>query len=225
MPASDRRKADSPEGVNPSRHKGRFITLEGGEGAGKSTQAIRLAGQLAASGLPVLRTREPGGAPGAERLRAMLLHQGPWDGVTEMMLHFAARREHVARTLRPALEAGIWVVCDRFADSTLAYQCFGQGVPRAVWEKLAEVTLEGLRPDLTLVLDMAPEAGMARAEARGDTNRYEALGLGFHQRVHQGFLAVAEAEPQRCALVDAGAPPESVAAEIWKLVRGRLAVS
>ena len=116
---------------------GRFITLEGGEGAGKSTQARRLADALAAEGLPVSRTREPGGAPGAEAVRQVLLGCGPWDGVAECMLHFAARREHVARSIRPALAAGIWVVSDRFAESTLAYQCFGQGVPRATFDALA----------------------------------------------------------------------------------------
>src|SRR5215213_11468455 len=136
--------------------RGRFITLEGGEGAGKSTQARLLAERLAARGVPVLLTREPGGAPGAEAVRGVLLGAGPWDGVAETMLHFAARREHVARSIRPALDAGMWVVCDRFADSTLAYQCFGQGVPRAVWDGLAAIALDGLGPDLTLILDIAP---------------------------------------------------------------------
>src|SRR3712207_7992385 len=131
--------------------RGRFITLEGGEGAGKSTQARLLEAALRDSGHRVLRTREPGGAPGAEAIRGVLLGSGPWDGVAECMLHFAARREHVARSVGPALQAGMWVVCDRFADSTLAYQCFGQGVPRAVWEALAAVALDGLRPDLTVV--------------------------------------------------------------------------
>ena len=204
---------------------GRFITLEGGEGAGKSTQARLLAEALAAEGLPVLRTREPGGSPWAEAIRGLLLGQGPqggWDGVAECMLHFAARREHVAATIRPALAAGMWVVCDRFADSTLAYQCFGQGVPRAVWDKLAEVALEGLRPDLTLVLDIAPEHGLRRAESRGDTNRYETLGAAFHARVHAGFRAIAEAEPARCVLLDATDTEAGAAAAILRTVRARL---
>lgn len=208
----------------PARQPGRFITLEGGEGAGKSTQAARLAAALAAHGLPVLRTREPGGAPGAEAIRGVLLGAGrSWDGVAECMLHFAARREHLARTIRPALAAGIWVVCDRFADSTLAYQVHGQGVPRAAWEALAAVALEGLRPDLTLILDIPPEQGLARATARGETNRYEALGLDFHARVRAGFLAIAEAEPGRCAVLDATAgDADSVAAAILNAVRTRL---
>lgn len=203
---------------------GRFITLEGGEGAGKSTQARRLAEALAERGLPVLRTREPGGTPGAEAVRATLLGHGPWDGITECLLHFAARREHVARSIGPALQAGIWVVCDRFADSTLAYQCFGQGVPRAVWDGLAALTLEGLRPDLTLVLDIAPVEGLARAAARGEGNRYETLDTAFHDRVRAGFRAVLAAEPGRCAAIDATDTPEGVAAAILAVVRGRLGV-
>ena len=202
--------------------RGRFITLEGGEGAGKSTQARRLEAALAAEGIPVLRTREPGGAPGAEAIRTVLLGQGPWDGIAECMLHFAARREHVERTIRPALAAGTWVVSDRFADSTLAYQCFGQGVPRAAFDALAAVALEGLRPDLTLVLEIDPEAGLARAAARGDTNRYEAMDAAFHARVRAGFRAIAQAEPGRCLLLDATGTPEGVAAEILKTVRARL---
>ena len=209
---------------------GRFITLEGGEGAGKSTQARLLAAALAAEGLPVLRTREPGGSPGAEAIRGLLLGNAvpKWDGVAECMLHFAARREHLAATIRPALEAGMWVVCDRFADSTLAYQCFGQGVPRLVWDGLAELALDGLRPDLTLVLDIAPEAGLGRVwERAGRTagaapDRYETMGLAFHQRIHAGFRAIAEAEPERCVLLDATDTEAGVAAAILRTVRARL---
>jgi dTMP kinase len=202
--------------------RGRFITLEGGEGAGKSTQARILAERLAARGLPVLLTREPGGAPGAEAVRTVLLGAGPWDGVAECMLHFAARREHVARSVGPALDAGAWVVCDRFADSTLAYQCFGQGVPRAVWEALAGAALGALRPDLTVVLDLPPETGLARAAGRGETNRYEALDPAFHARVRAGFRAIAAAEPSRCVVADATDSPEGVAAAILSAVQSRL---
>jgi len=214
---------------------GRLITLEGGEGAGKSTQARRLAASLAAEGLPVLRTREPGGAPGAEAIRSLLLDPGrragggpetpwagPWDPVAEAMLHFAARREHLARTIRPALAAGIWVVCDRFADSTLAYQVAGQGVDRAVWDALAGLTLGGLRPDLTFILDIAPEAGLARAAARGDTNRYEALGPGVHARIRAAFLDIAAAEPRRCVVLDAARDADAVAGAMRAAVRARL---
>jgi dTMP kinase len=203
--------------------RGRFITLEGGEGAGKSTQARVLAEALSARGLPVLLTREPGGAPGAEAIRGVLLGSGPWDGVAECLLHFAARREHVARSVGPALEAGMWVVCDRFADSTLAYQCSGQGVPRAVFDALADTALGPLRPDLTILLDLPPEAGLARAAARGETNRYEALDPAFHARVRGGFLAIAHAEPGRCVVMDAASPPDEVASAILAAVQTRLA--
>ena len=210
-------------GTAADRRRGRFITLEGGEGAGKSTQARVLAEALSARGLPVLLTREPGGAPGAEAVRGVLLGSGPWDSVAECMLHFAARREHVARSVGPALDAGMWVVCDRFADSTLAYQCFGQGVPRAVFDSLAEAALGPLRPDLTLLLDLPPEAGLVRAAARGETNRYEALDPAFHARVRAGFLSIAEAEPGRCVMLDAAGSPEDVAAATSAAVRNRLA--
>jgi len=203
--------------------RGRFITLEGGEGAGKTTQARLLEAALVADGHRVVRTREPGGAAGAEAIRGVLLGQGPWDGVTEAMLHFAARREHVVRTVRPALAAGHWVVSDRFADSTMAYQVFGQGLPRAVFDALAGLTLDGLAPDLTLVLDLDPALGLARATARGDANRYEALDAGFHARVRDGFRAIAAAEPARCVVVDANNAPEGVAAAILRVVRARLA--
>jgi dTMP kinase len=203
---------------------GRFITLEGGEGAGKSTQARRLAAVLAASGRPVLRTREPGGTPGAERIRELLLGHGPWDPVAEAMLHFAARREHLVKTIRPFLDAGGWVVCDRFADSTLAYQG-AQGLPREVWAQLAAVALGRFAPDATLVLDMAPEAGMARAAARSGADRYERMGLDFHARVRAGFLAIAAAEPGRCAVVDAAAGPDQVFAGIAAALRERLGVA
>lgn len=201
--------------------RGRFITLEGGEGGGKSTQARRLAWALEQSGHRVVCTREPGGAPGAEAVRHLLLGGTEWDGVAEALLHFAARREHLVRTIRPALERGDWVVCDRFADSTLAYQCFAQGVPRAVFDALVGVTLEGLTPDLTLLLDISPEEGLARAEARGDANRYERLGLTFHHRVRAGFRAIAAEAPDRCVLLDATDSEEGVAAKVWATVRER----
>ena len=171
--------------------RGYFITLEGGEGAGKSTQARRLAAALAAAGVPVLRTREPGGAPGAERIRELLLSPGSWDSLTEAMLHFAARREHMVRSIRPMLEAGAWVICDRFADSTLAYQGAGQGLAYETWARLCDLTLEGLQPDLTLILDIPVAQGLARAAARrGMETRYENMVEAFHHRVRAGFRAM-----------------------------------
>lgn len=204
--------------------RGRFITLEGGEGAGKSTQAKRLSAALAASGRAVLRTREPGGTPGAERIRALLLGHGPWDPVAEAMMMFAARREHVVKAIGPFLDAGGWVVCDRFADSTLAYQG-AQGLPRDVWSRLAEVALEGFAPDLTLMLDLPPEVGMVRAAARSGADRYERMGPAFHAAVRAGFLRIAEAEPARCAVLDAGQGADDVTAAIRAAVAERLGVA
>jgi dTMP kinase len=206
--------------------RGRFITLEGGEGAGKSTQARRLAAHLCGLGLPVLVTREPGGSAGGERIRALVLGGGGFDPVAEALMMFAARRDHLVTTIGPALAAGIWVVSDRFADSTRAYQCFGQGVPEAVFRALSGVALEGMAPDLTLILDLPPEAGMARAAGRGAAaDRYERLDAGFHARVREGFRAIAAEEPGRCAVVDAARDAGAVFAEIAGVVEARLGVA
>ncbi len=202
--------------------RGRFISLEGGEGAGKSTQGRALAAALARAGLPVLRTREPGGSAGAEAIRALLLGRGGWDPVAEMTLHFAARREHWAASIAPAMAAGAWVVCDRFFDSTLAYQVGGQGAPRAVWQALRMATLGDAAPDLTLLLDLPVEAGLARATARGEVNRYDRLGRGFHERVRETFLTQAAAEPARFAVLDATRPAPEVLAAMLAACRERL---
>jgi dTMP kinase len=200
---------------------GRFITLEGGEGAGKTTQSRLLAARLRATGLSVLETREPGGAPGAEILRGLLLSGDiAWSLPAETLLHFAARAEHVARTIRPALAAGIWVVCDRFYDSTMVYQGHGQGGDRAA---IATLTgLLGIVPDLTLVLDVDVATSVARMRARGTAaDRYERLGEGFFARVRDGFLAVAAAEPDRCTVVPAGGAVAGIADAVWDVVKGR----
>jgi dTMP kinase len=201
---------------------GCFITLEGGEGAGKSTQARLLADALQRHGHSVLRTREPGGAPGAEVLRGLLLAPPvPWSLATETLLHFAARAEHVGRTIRPALAVGNWVVCDRFADSTLVYQGWAQGGNRSDIVTLTEMI--GLRPDLTLVLDVSVETSLARLARRGaPADRYESAGTPFLSRVREGFRAVAEAAPERCALIDAEVCETTVAASIWAAVVSRL---
>ena len=203
--------------------RGHFITLEGGEGAGKTTQAQMLAGALAALNVPVLRTREPGGAPGAELLRELLLGNAvEWSVRAETMLHFAARAEHVAKTIRPALEAGRWVVCDRFYDSTVAYQGYGQGEDRAAIATL--IGLLGLVPDVTLVLDVSDVEARARRIARGaDIDRYERLGPSFHARVRQAFRDIAAAEPQRCVLIAADGSIGEVHAAIMQILRTRLA--
>jgi dTMP kinase len=203
--------------------RGRFISLEGGEGAGKTTLARGLAARLSDAGIPVLLTREPGGSAGAEAIRALLLGGTGFDPVVEAMLMMASRREHAVATIRPALAAGMWVISDRFADSTRAYQCFGQGVPGEVFRQLVSLALEGLAPDLTLVLDIAPDAGLARAASRGiAADRYERLDAGFHARVRSGFLTIAAAEPQRCAVLDAARAPEAVLADAARLVQERL---
>ena len=205
--------------------QGRFITLEGGEGAGKTTQATRLVETLAARGLAVLRTREPGGSPGAELLRGILLDGSiDWAPQAETLLHFAARAEHVAKTIRPALDAGTWVVCDRFYDSTMAYQGYGQGADRGFIAE--QIRLLGIVPDLTLVLDVSQPAAADRMRQRGsDADRYERLDAAFHDRVREGFRAIAAAEPVRCIVVDASADIGSVDTAIMRTVTERLGLT
>lgn len=207
--------------------RGRFITLEGGEGAGKTTQRGLLAALIRATGREVVETREPGGEPGAEAIRALLVggEPGRWEPLAETLLHYAARAQHVARVIEPALARGAWVISDRFADSTAVYQGAGQGVPAATIAAIAAATLGGFSPDLTLVLDIPVEAGLARAGRRGETNRYERFDGGFHERIRQGFLAVAAAEPQRCAVIDARLPAAEVAAAIGAVLRQRLGLA
>jgi dTMP kinase len=203
-----------------------LITLEGGEGAGKSTQARRLSGRLSAAGKKVVLTREPGGSEGAESIRGLLLTGGAdrWSPVSEVLLFYAARSDHLERTIAPALAAGAWVICDRFADSTRAYQGAAGGVSDDFLESLERHVLGQLRPDLTLILDLPVETGLARAAQRpGAETRFETKDVAFHQRLRDGFLAIAKAEPERCAVVDAAADPASVEAAIWALVKGRLA--
>ncbi|MDB5447743.1 MAG: tmk [Phenylobacterium sp.] len=206
--------------------RGRFITFEGGEGAGKSTQLKRLAERLRGRGLEVVATREPGGSPGAEAIRELVLNGAAdrWSPVTETLLMYAARRDHVERVIRPALEHGAWVVCDRFADSTRAYQGAGGGTDPGFIAALEQHVLGETRPDLTLIFDLPPEAGLARAQARGGEMRFESKGLAFHQRLRDGFLAIARAEPERCAPVDATGSIDEVEAAVWAAVEARLAV-
>lgn len=205
--------------------RGRFITFEGGEGAGKSTQVRLLAEALRARGLEVVTTREPGGSPGAEAIRDLLVRgeADRWDGLTEALLHYAARRDHLQKTIRPALERGAWVVCDRFNDSTLAYQGSGHGTDRGRLEVLYGMVAEGLVPDLTLVLDLPVRVGLGRAGARGgDEDRYERMDGGFHDRLRQGFLEIAAAEPARCAVLDATQGVEAVHRAVLSTVTRRL---
>lgn len=211
--------------MTTARGRGRFITLEGGEGAGKSTQARRLAEALAARGVDCLLTREPGGSPGAEEIRALLVNGEPgrWSPTTEALLLTAARRDHLERTVEPALAAGRWVVCDRFSDSTLAYQGYGAGLPLDDLRALFRLALGDFRPDLTLVFDLPVDVGLGRATARaGGEDRFERMGRDFHQRLRDGFLAIAAAEPERCAVIDAGADIDAVTAGVLAAVSTRL---
>lgn len=206
-------------------NQGRFITLEGGEGAGKSTQITRLKSWLEQRGRTVLATREPGGSPGAEMVRKLLV-EGPtdrWDGPTEALLHFAARRDHLRATVWPALKRGMWVVSDRFADSTRAYQGYGHGLDLGVIDRLYGLAVGDFRPDLTLILDLPVEVGLARAAARrGMETRYESLPRAFHDRVRTGFLEIARREPERCVVVDSNRETEHVAQDVVRAVIERL---
>jgi dTMP kinase len=202
--------------------RGRFITLEGGEGAGKTTQSISLVEALSKRNQPTLRTREPGGSPGAELLRGILLGGTiDWSPQAETLLHFAARAEHVVKTIQPALDAGTWVVCDRFYDSTYAYQGYGQGADRAFIAE--QIRLLGIHPDLTLILDVPETVAAARMRQRGgDADRYERLDAAFHSRVRQGFRDIAVVDPSRCILLDASGDIQSVHTAIMTAVRTRL---
>jgi dTMP kinase len=205
---------------------GRFITLEGGEGAGKSTQVRRLAARLEAAGHRTVVTREPGGSEGAEKIRELLVTGATdrWSPITETLLMYAARRDHIERTIAPALAAGDWVVSDRFADSTRAYQGAGGGASGSLIQALERYVLEGTRPDLTLILDLPVAAGHARIASRTHAEtRFEAKGEAFHQRLREGFLAIARVESDRCAVIDAAQPVDAVEAAIWAAVRSRLA--
>ena len=204
---------------------GRFITVEGGEGAGKSTQIALLAEALARAGIPAIRTREPGGSPGAEEIRRLLVEGAPgrWDALTEALLIMAARRSHLTATVLPALAGGQWVVCDRFADSTMAYQGYAGGVPLADLAAMQRIAAGELAPDLTLILDLPVERGLARATARaGGETRFEQKDRAFHERLRQGFLDIARREPQRCVVIDAAADVETVHRAMIDAVRERL---
>ncbi len=202
-----------------------FITFEGGEGAGKSTQAKLLAAALAASGDAVLCTREPGGAPNAELLRGLLLSRDrDWSRTAEIYLHFAARAEHIERTIQPALARGAVVVSDRFADSTMAYQGYGLGAGRALIAALCR--LLPVQPDLTIVLQASPGIAAQRMASRDQAlDRYEAMDAGFHARVAAGFAAIAAAEPQRCVVISADGTMADVHRAVLDAVASRRARS
>jgi dTMP kinase len=206
---------------------GKFITLEGGEGTGKSTQAATLAQRLESLGLSVKLTREPGGSPGAEIIRHVLLSGAakPFGPEAEAMLFAAARDDHIRCTILPALEAGQWVICDRFADSTRVYQGVLGEVDARFIKALERVSVGDLRPDLTFVLDVPVQIGLRRAAGRrrgNNPDRFEAETIDFHEKLRQAYLALAAAEPDRFVVVDAGAPKKMVAKRMWDAVSSRL---
>lgn len=205
--------------------RGRFITIEGGEGSGKSTQISLLKATLERENIPHIITREPGGEEGAEAIRNLLVtgDRNRWDALAETLLFTAARVQHVARLIAPALAEGKQVICDRFVDSTRVYQGVGKGIPAEYLNALHALTLGNLMPDLTFMLDIDPVVGLARTKKRtSNETRFEGMELEFHQQVRAGFLAIARAEPERCKVVDATQPLVQVHTQIWSQINAGL---
>ncbi len=203
-----------------------FVTLEGGEGSGKSAQTQRLEQRLTARGLDVVATREPGGTPAGEGIRDIVLHPPGGvrlDPLAELLLFEAARAQLVATVIRPALERGAVVLCDRFIDSSLAYQGYGRGVDLNVVERLNAIATGNLRPDLTLLLDVPVEVGLARRRREGGLNSLDGEDIAFHERVRQGYLALARREPGRWRVIDATRSLDEVTEAVWSAVREWLA--
>ena len=198
-----------------------FITLEGGEGTGKSTQAKRLAAKLGERGISTFVTREPGGSPGAEQIRDLFVHGEPgrWSALTETLLVFAARVDHVEKTIRPALTSGKWVICDRFTDSTYAYQGAARGTDREIIRRVQSAAIGDFKPALTLVLDLPVAVGLERAKGRpGSENRFEKFDTEFHEKLRQAFIDIARRNGDRCVLLDAAGSEDDVAELIWQTV-------
>ena len=199
---------------------GRFITFEGIDGSGKSTQARRLADAVRSAGHPVILTREPGGSTGAEEIRRLLVEGDPdrWSPETEILLFTAARRDHLEKTIRPALASGTTVISDRFADSTRVYQGAARGDLRALVDRLHDAVIAA-EPDLTVIIDVDPETALSRGLARkSGEDRFEDMGLAFQQALHSGFHALAKAFPDRCKLIDGNRPEDAVAADVTRIV-------
>lgn len=202
----------------------RFITFEGGEGSGKSTQARLLADRLRSAERDVVLTREPGGSPIAEKIRALILDEPPQEPAAELLLFAAARAEHLAATIAPALRDGQWVICDRFIDSTRVYQGGIWHIDPALIHLLEKHTVEPFMPTLTIILDLPVEIAMARAAERGVLSRYDAQRRETHDLIRSGFTGIALAEPKRCVLIDASGDQQSIAAAVWSAVGSRLDV-
>ena len=214
--------------MNAAAPYGKFITFEGGEGAGKSTQIQHLATRLKAAGINCITTREPGGSPGAEEIRNLLVtgEVGRWTAMTEALLFAAARDDHLNRTIRPALELGTWVLCDRFSDSTRAYQGAAEGLSPEAIETLDALVVGPTQPDLTLIMDLSVEEGLARATSgdAGDENRFERMGVPFHERLRMAFIVIAKNAPERCSMIDASKGVEEVADAVWGVVSEKFSV-
>lgn len=212
--------------------KGLFITLEGGEGAGKSTQSRRLKSALESAGRDVVLTREPGGTPEAEKIRDLLVQRdgGNWTPMAECLLFFAARQMHVETLIKPALAAGKIVICDRFTDSTIAYQGYGHGFDISTIQQVAKLSLGDFKPDVTFILDLPVADGLARSLKQKDMaggkenteDRFEKLKIDFHEKLRQGFLTIARNEPNRCVVVDAGGSADDVYNVIWTRIQNAL---
>jgi len=208
----------------PENSRGVFISFEGGDGAGKSTQILRLASRLRQQGRDVVTTREPGGSPGAEEIRNLLVagDKDRWSPMTEALLMVAARRDHLERVILPALTDGSVVITDRFADSTMAYQGIAGALGRDAARSLHELAVGDHDPDLTIVLDIDVDAGLERAGARDNCEtRFESKGTDFQRMVREAFLEIAKAHPERCVVVDAGADIETTAGAVWQAVSQR----
>ena len=205
--------------------RGLFLTLEGTEGVGKSTNIGFITAHLEENGIEYILTREPGGTLIAEEIRELLLavHDEPMSELSELLLVFAARAQHLEAQIEPALAAGKWVVCDRFTDATFAYQGYGRGLSLEKIEQLQAMVQGTLRPDLTIILDLDPSVGMERASNRGELDRIEQEQQSFFHRVRQGYLDIAKAEPERCLVIDASKPLEQVKLDLLKALKQGLA--
>ena len=202
---------------------GNFISFEGGEGVGKTTQVKLLKQSLINLGIKVVETREPGGSPSAELILELLV-SGPverWDPMSEAMLHFVSRRVHIKDIIKPALDRGDWVITDRFTDSTIAYQGFGQGVSSSQLTLMQDLAIGKFTPHITFILDLPADIGLARAASRKDEeSRYEKMDLELHNRLREGFLSIAKKNPRRIKIIDASQPSENVAEHIWEELSG-----
>lgn len=202
---------------------GNFITLEGGEGSGKTTQTQLLHDSLISAGIETIITREPGGTPQSEEIRSLLVsgESKRWEPLTESLLHFASRNEHLVKVILPTLQAGKWVICDRFFDSTMAYQGYAMSVDRQKIGALAKMTMGKFAPDLTLILDIPESKGLVREEGLSSEDRYNKMGASFHKKVRMAFREIASQEPERCKIIDASKGIQEVHNSIWLQVKAK----